>query len=91
MGWVYALPALLEVPVFLGVRAMAHRLRGRRPFLLWSTAIYALLAVLLALLGRPLGFSPYLDAGTAWPFSFFGDWCVNRLRLKKRFAGSRPS
>ena len=62
VGLVYAVPALLEVPVFLGLRRIAPCLGQRRPLLLWSTAVYAILGFLLALLSQP--------GGLFWSYAF---------------------
>ncbi|MEN3010744.1 MAG: MFS transporter [Candidatus Bipolaricaulaceae bacterium] len=77
LGLVYAVPALLEVPVFLGLRRISPRLPGRRPLLLWSATVYAFLALLLAGLSQPfalfwgyvllapLGWAPFITGCTA--------------------------
>jgi MFS family permease len=77
VGLVYAVPALLEVPVFWGVGRVSPRLRRRRPFLLWSAAVYTLISLLLATISHPLGlfwgyvllaplgWAPFITASTA--------------------------
>ncbi len=69
LGLAYAVPAILEVPVFLGIGRIAPRLGQRRPLLLWSTAVYTILVLLLALFSHPTGlFVAYvLLAPLAWP------------------------
>ena len=69
IGLVFAVPAVLEIPVFLRVGKLSDRIGARKPLLIFSAAIYSLLFLLFALTSNPLllflMFS--LLAPLAWP------------------------
>ena len=69
IGLVFAVPAVLEILVFLRVGKLSDRIGARKPLLIFSAAIYSLLFLLFALTSNPLllflMFS--LLAPLAWP------------------------
>jgi predicted MFS family arabinose efflux permease len=69
IGLVFAVSAILEIPVFLRVGKLSDRIGSRKPLLIFSAAIYSLLFLLFVLTSNPfLLFVIYsLLAPLAWP------------------------
>jgi PPP family 3-phenylpropionic acid transporter len=69
IGLIFTLPAVVEIPVFLRVGKLSDRIGARKPLLIFSAAVYALLFFLFVLISNPLVLLlvyPLL-APLAWP------------------------
>jgi MFS family permease len=74
LGLVFAVPAMLEIPVFLHVGKLSDRIGARRPLLIFSASIYSLLFFLASLISSPflIFFMYSLLEPLAWPLLFTG-------------------
>lgn len=69
IGLVFTIPALLEVPVFLGVGKWCDRMGRKKPLLIFSAAMYSLIYLLVAFTAHPLILFLIYSAlaALAWP------------------------
>ena len=74
IGLVFAIPALIEVPVFLRVGKLSDRLGARKPLLVFSSAMYSLIFFIVFLVPIPLLILILysLLAPLAWPPFYTG-------------------
>ncbi len=74
IGFVFAFPALVEIPVFLRVGKLSDKLGARKPLLIFSSAIYSLLFFIVFLISSPLLILVVysLIEPLAWPPFFTG-------------------
>lgn len=69
IGLVFIVPAILEIPIFFRAGKLSDRNGTRKPLLIFSAGIYALLFLLIALISSPilLFLAHSLLAPFAWP------------------------
>jgi PPP family 3-phenylpropionic acid transporter len=74
IGLVFAIPALIEVPVFLRAGKLSDRLGARKPLLVFSSAMYSLIFFIVFLVPIPLLILILysLLAPLAWPPFYTG-------------------